>query len=73
MCVRTSAPGVLGDDVPSKVLDVQYWLDRAEELRLQAAEMTHPSVRREMLQIAAAYQKLAKHAEERTAGKRARA
>jgi hypothetical protein len=58
--------------VPSKVRDARYWLDRAEEARLQAEQMTYADSRREMLQIAAAYQKLAKHAEERTEGKRSR-
>jgi hypothetical protein len=62
-----------GGEVPSKIRDAQYWLDRAEEARLQAEEMTYADSRREMLQIAAAYRKLARHAEERTAGKRSRA
>jgi hypothetical protein len=50
----------------------QYWLDRAEEAHLQAEEMTHPPAKREMLQIAAGYRRLANHAEERTARKKAR-
>ena len=58
--------------MPSKVLDAQYWLDRAEEARLQAEEMTHPPAKREMLQIAAGYRRLAQHAEERTARKKSR-
>jgi hypothetical protein len=62
-----------GGEVPSKIRDAQYWLDRAEEARLQAEEMSYADSRREMLQIAAAYRKLARHAEERTAGKRSRA
>ena len=62
-----------GGEVPSEIRDAQYWLDRAEEARLQAEEMTYADSRREMLQIAAAYRKLARHAEERTAGKRSRA
>ena len=57
----------------SKIRDAQYWLDRAEEARLQAEEMAYADSRREMLQIAAAYRKLARHADERTAGKRSRA
>jgi hypothetical protein len=60
--------------VPSKakVRDAQYWLDRAEEAWVQAEEMTHPPAKREMLQIAAGYRRLAQHADERTTGKRAR-
>jgi hypothetical protein len=67
--LQDSAAG-FGGEVPSKVRDAQYWLDRAEEARLQAEQMIYIDSRREMLQIAAAYRKLAKHAEERTAGKR---
>jgi hypothetical protein len=50
--------------------DEQYWLDRAEEARLQAEQMTNADTKREMLVIAAAYRRLAQHAE-RTAGKKA--
>jgi hypothetical protein len=46
----------------------QHWLDRAEEARLQAADMTDPQAKREMVMIAAEYQRLAKHAAERAAG-----
>ena len=46
--------------------DASYWLDRAEEARRQAEEMTHPPAKREMLVIAAGYERLAQHAEERT-------
>ena len=53
----------------SKTHDVRYWLARAEDARRQAEEMTHPPAKREMLQVAAGYQRLAKHAEDRTAGK----
>ena len=51
----------------SKIFDAQHWLDCAEEARLQAEEMTHPPAKREMLMIAAGYQRLGQHAEERTA------
>ena len=57
----------MGESVKSKIGDAQYWLDRAEEARLHAEEMTHPPAKREMLLIAAGYQRLAQHAEERTA------
>ena len=55
-----------GGDVLSKVLDAQYWMDRAEQTRLQAEEMIDPAVRCQMLQIAAGYRLLAQHAEEQT-------
>jgi hypothetical protein len=50
--------------------DEQYWLDRAEEVRLQAEQMTNADTKRELLIIAAAYRRLAEHAE-RTVGKKA--
>jgi hypothetical protein len=55
--------------VASNMHDVRYWLARAEDARRQAEEMTRPPARREMLQIAAGYHRLAKHAEERAIGK----
>ena len=66
--VGTSSGAGLGESVPSEI-DAQHWLDCAEEARLQAEEMTHPPAKREMLLIAAGYQRLAQHAEERTARK----
>ena len=45
-----------------------YWRERAEEARAIAAAMTTPIARREMLQIAVAYERLAERAE-RTAGR----
>jgi hypothetical protein len=56
--------------VPSKIYDARYWLSRAEDARRQAKEMTHPPAKQEMLRIAAGYQRLAKHADERAAGKK---
>jgi hypothetical protein len=53
--------------VASKIGDAQYWRDRAQEARLAAEDMVHPPSKREMQQIAAAYQRLAKHAQERGA------
>jgi len=44
--------------------DAQYWLKLAEEARLQAEEMTHPPTRREMLQIATGYKRVAERARE---------
>ena len=46
-----------------------YWRERAEEARAIAAVMTTPIARREMLQIAVAYELLAERAE-RTAGRK---
>jgi len=48
----------------------RHWSDRAEEARLQAAEMTDPQARREMLMISAEYPRLAEHAQERPARKK---
>jgi hypothetical protein len=67
--VTSSGGASLGEGVPSKIFDAQHWLDRAEEARLQAEEMTQPAAKREMLLIAAGYRRLAQHAEERTARK----
>jgi hypothetical protein len=53
--------------------DAQYWLGLAQGARLQAEQMTYADARREMLQIAAAYDKLAKLADERTSGKKSHA
>jgi hypothetical protein len=47
----------------------RHWSDRAEEAR-QAAEMTDPQARREMLMIAAEYRRLAEHVQERPARKK---
>jgi hypothetical protein len=41
-------------------------MGRAEEVRRHATAMIDPRVRREMLLIAAGYELLARHAEERT-------
>ena len=43
-----------------------YWLDRANEARLLAEEITHPPSKRELLKIAEAYARLAERA--RTSG-----
>jgi hypothetical protein len=59
--VRTldSRGGGSGVEVPTRTRDAQYWLDRAEEARLQAEEMTYADSRREMLKVAAGYRLLA--------------
>ena len=52
--------------MPSSGFDAEYWLGRAEEVRRHATTMIDPRVRREMFLIAAGYELLARHAEERT-------
>ena len=56
----------IGGDVPCEEYDARHWLDCAEVARRLAEEMTHPPAKREMLLIAARYELLAQHAEERT-------
>jgi hypothetical protein len=54
-------------DVPStKLLDEEYWLERAREAYAHAARMVCPEAKRMMLAIAAGYQRLAQSTEERT-------
>ena len=65
MCQRGKGEGV------PKERDAHYWLDLAEEARSKAERMTYADTKHEMLRIAAAYERLAEHAE-RTAGKKAR-
>jgi hypothetical protein len=52
------------------IQDPDFWRRRAEEARAIAEAMTAPAAKREMDGIAAAYERLADHAE-RTAGRRA--
>jgi hypothetical protein len=65
------ARGIEGIVAP-KIGDARYWQDRAEKARLAAEEITHPPSKREMQQIASAYDRLAKHAEARAAAKKGR-
>jgi hypothetical protein len=67
-CVPRSAE--FGGHLLPKVLDAQYWMDRAEQTRLQAEEMTDPAVRCQMLQVAAGYRRLAQYAGQRDARKK---
>jgi hypothetical protein len=62
--------GFGGEVQPKTVFDAQYWLDRAEETRLLADQMTYPDLRREMLKVAAGYRRLAERALEQTARKK---
>jgi hypothetical protein len=57
---------------PKITYDAQYWLDRAEEARRQAEHMNVVEAKREMLAIAAGYERLAQSAEERTSGRKRR-
>jgi hypothetical protein len=50
--------------------DADFWRKRADEARATAEVMTAPAAKREMELIAAAYDRIADHAE-RTAGRRA--
>jgi len=45
--------------------DPRHWRDRAEEARVQAADMRGEDARQQMLKIAEGYDKLAQRAEER--------
>lgn len=57
--------------MPPREDDADHWLSLAEEARLQAERMTDDDRKREMLAIAAAYQRLAEHAK-RAGEKKAR-
>ncbi len=49
--------------------DPKHWLDRAKEARALAEQMNDPDAKRTMLGIAEDYERLAKRAEERAAGR----
>lgn len=50
----------------------EYWLNRAEEARRQAADMTHRAAKRQMLNIAEAYWRLAQQAKDEAVDKKTR-
>jgi hypothetical protein len=52
--------------MPSDHDDAERWRERAAEARAAAGRMSDPLVRRMMLFIAAAYERLAKHADTRS-------
>ena len=52
--------------VPSKLLDEEYWLERAREAYALSDRMVYPEAKRLMREIAASYQRLAHSTEERT-------
>ena len=49
-----------------KPIDEDYWLERAREAYALAGQMAFPEAKRQMLEIAAGYQRLAQTTEERT-------
>ena len=49
--------------------DPKHWLDRAKEARALAEQIDDPEAKRTMLGIADDYERLAKRAEERAAGR----
>ena len=46
--------------LPPLPYDARHWRDRAEEARLLAEQMSNPSAREAMLQVAESYERLAK-------------
>jgi len=47
----------------STLHDAEYWRNRAEEIRVQAEQMSKPEYKRDLLDIAIGYDQLAKLAE----------
>jgi hypothetical protein len=63
-----SFSGSLMAKVPLELLNnPKHWRDRAEEVRMRAAQVSDPEAKRMMLRIAADYDKLAGRAAERRA------
>ena len=54
--------------MPPKFGTPDYWLERAEEARAMALDMSDPEAKKAMLGIAENYEKIAKRAEAREAG-----
>jgi len=49
----------------STLHDAEYWRNRAEEIRVQAEQMSKPEYKRDLLDIAIGYEQLAKLAEDK--------
>jgi len=49
----------------SALHDAEYWRKRAEEIRVQAEQMSKPEYKRDLLDIATGYEQLAKLAEDK--------
>ena len=58
----------MGQRMPPKFGTPDYWLERAEEARAMALDMSDPEAKKAMLGIAENYEKIAKRAEAREAG-----
>ena len=56
--------------MPPTLHDAEYWRKRAREARAQAEKMSTPGAKRQLLEIAASYEKLVKLAEEGSADKK---
>ena len=52
----------------SHINDPKHWRYRAEEARAMAESLTDPEAKQMMLNVAVEYERLAKRAEERSAG-----
>ena len=50
--------------MPPTLHDAEYWRKRAREARAQSENMFTPGAKRQLLEIAASYEKLAKLAED---------
>jgi len=49
----------------STLHDAEYWRKRAEEIRVQAEQMSRPEHKRDLLDIATGYEQLGKLAEDK--------
>jgi hypothetical protein len=56
----------MSDLLNDPLIDVKHCRDRAEEARIQAADMRDEIARRQMLAVAHSYDRFAKRAEQRT-------
>jgi hypothetical protein len=73
---RPFAVGLIVNDqlsMPPRIRDAQYWLERAEEARIHAEHMVDPEAKRQTLEIAAGYRRLAKYVQERSSRNKSRA
>ena len=58
------------DQMPSILNEASQWLDRAEQAREVAAQLTDPGARRAVLELAESFDRLAKAAAAPTAARR---
>jgi hypothetical protein len=52
-------------NVPVRINDPAYWRQRADEARRMADELTDPLARQAIMEVAAAYERLAQIAEDK--------